>query len=64
MRIETRNTYDEPHSIVTSATLATAARPEGRIIVGCAVYALVCTPVQYAIIASTVIYCIQSYIVT
>ena len=30
---------------------------KGRIIVGCAVYAKVCIPVQYAIIAST--YCMQ-----
>ena len=36
----------EPHSIVTSATLAATARTEGRIIVGCAVYAQQCIPKQ------------------
>ena len=58
MRIEAKaSTMYEPHSIVTSVTLAATARPEGRIIVGYAVYAQMCIPVQYAIIAST--YCMQ-----
>ena len=39
LKLDASTYIHEPHSIVTSATLAAAVRPEGRIIVGCAVYA-------------------------
>ena len=59
LKLEASTYIHETRSIVTSATLAAAARPEGRIIVGCAVYAQQCISKQYAIIASTVTYCMQ-----
>ena len=59
LKLEASTYIHETRSIVTSATLAAAVRPEGRIIVGCAVYAQQCISKQYAIIASTVTYCMQ-----
>ena len=59
LKLEASTYIHGQHSIVTSATLAAAAMPERRIIVECTVYAHVCIPKQYAIIASTVTYCMD-----
>ena len=59
LKLEASTYIHGQHSIVTSATLAAAARPEGRIIVGCTVYAHVCIPEQKAIRVSTVTYCMD-----
>ena len=58
LKLEASTMY-ETHSIVTFGILVATDRPEGHIIVGCAVYTQVCIPEQYAIIASTVTYCMQ-----
>ena len=47
LKLEASTYIYEPHSIVTSAAInGRRHRPEGRIIVVCAVYAQVCIPEQ------------------
>ena len=61
LKLEASTYIHGPHSIVTSATLAAAAMPEGPYYGGerSPVYAQVCIPEQKAIRVSTVTYCMD-----